>query len=159
MIRSEGREHEKSVLTCMTQYRCRPVEGALVEDKGAVTMYLVPRDVTPCATTLIDLVVLEFKLKQKKPLQKHPRVRLHMVCFLATGSQYRINYVADYDLEYHSVKSFVRIVFCLDANITHVPYFLSFNFLFQMIFSQSSLAAKCQNVQSFFVGRHFVKCV
>lgn len=91
-----------------------------MEDKGALTMYLVPRDVTPCVTTqvAVDLVTIEFKLKQKMPLQKYPRVRLHIVCFLATVSQYRINYVADYYLEYHSVKSFVRIVFCLDVNIT-----------------------------------------
>lgn len=51
------REDEKSLLyfkliCChMTQYPCRPEEGAFVEDKGALTMYLVPRDVTPCVTT------------------------------------------------------------------------------------------------------------
>lgn len=52
------------------------------------------------ASVAVDLLVIEFKLKQKMPLQKYPGVRLHIVCFLATVSQYRMNYVADYYLEY-----------------------------------------------------------
>lgn len=85
-------------------------------------MYVVPGAVTPWERhrrfVAVDLLALEFEPKQK--MQKYPRVRLHIVCFLATVSQYRINYVADYYLEYHSVKSFVGIVSCLDVNITDV---------------------------------------
>lgn len=57
-------------------------------------VYPGPRAVTPRAThtrfAAVDLLALEFELKQK--MQKYPRVRLHIVCFLATVSQYRINY-------------------------------------------------------------------
>lgn len=41
---------------------------------------------------------MELELKQKEPLQKYARLSVHAVCFLATVSQYRINYVADYYL-------------------------------------------------------------
>lgn len=45
--------------------------------------------------------MIQFKLKdmeQKILLQKYLPMTLHIVCFLASVSQYRINYMGDYYL-------------------------------------------------------------